>query len=243
MTKPLQDSTALVVGVGGLGGPACLQLGTAGVGRILLVDDGAVELADLTRQPLLGEADVGQRKAAAAARRLAALFPRLRVEGLDQRLDASSAPALLASTDVVADCSGHFATMFLLNDTAVGAGKALVHGAAVGLTAHVLTVIPGSAGCLRCLFEGPPPLGAVLGPARIGLFGPLAGFAGALVGREAVRLLSGEAPAHAGLLLEYEARSARTRTVPVRRRPGCAGCAAVAAPPRPMDLPGPGAPG
>jgi len=243
MTKPLQDSTVLVVGAGGLGAPACLQLATAGVGRIVLCDDGAVEPADLTWQPLLGEADVGRRKAAASARRLAALFPRLRVEGLDQRLDASCASALLASADVVADCSGHFATMFLLNDTAVGAGKALVHGAAVGLTAHVLTVLPGTTGCLRCLFEGPPPPGAALGPARIGVFGPLAGFAGALVGREAIRLLGGEASAHAGLLLEYEARSARTRTVPIRRRPGCTGCAAVSASAPPMNQPGAEEPG
>lgn len=228
MAEPLAGRTAVVIGIGRLGSPACLMLAAAGVGALRLVDDAGVERSHLTGEPLFGEEDCGQRKVAAAARRLGALFPRVRVEALDRRLDAESAPALLAAADVVVDGSGDFATMFAVNDAAVSAGLPLVQGAAVGLTAQLLTVIPGQGGCLRCLFEGPPPPGAVPGRAQAGVFGPLAGFAGALLGGEALRLLGGKPAARAGQLLVYEARNARTRTVPVRRRPGCSGCGALA---------------
>ncbi|HZY16454.1 MAG TPA: ThiF family adenylyltransferase, partial [Ramlibacter sp.] len=43
----LLQSHALVVGAGGLGSPVVLYLGTAGVGRITLVDHDAVDLTNL----------------------------------------------------------------------------------------------------------------------------------------------------------------------------------------------------
>jgi molybdopterin/thiamine biosynthesis adenylyltransferase len=223
----LLEATALVIGAGGLGGPAALVLASAGVGRLLLVDDDAVEISNLNRQPLFTEGDVGQRKVAAAARRLARLFPSVRVEALDRRFDEASAPELAAAAGVIVDGSDNFTTKFLASDAAVAAGVPLVHGGVLRYTAQLLTVVPGATGCLRCLFEGPPPEGSVPSCAEAGVLGALTGFAGALMGAEAVRLLSGAPGSYAGRLLVYEARAARPRTVPVAVREGCAGCGAV----------------
>jgi molybdopterin/thiamine biosynthesis adenylyltransferase len=215
----LHGKTALVIGAGSLGGPAALALASAGDFRIVLVDAATVESADLAGQPIFVEADLGQPRGAAAARRLARLFPRLEVVASSRGFDEGSASELVRSADVVVDASSHFLTMFLANDAAVAAGRALAHGGLLNFTVQLLTVVPGVTGCLRCLFEGPPPPGP-----EAGVLGPLAGFAGSFLGAEAVRLLEGRPGAYAGRLLVHEARSGRSRSVPVKRRPGCAAC-------------------
>jgi molybdopterin/thiamine biosynthesis adenylyltransferase len=224
MSTTLAEKSALVIGAGGLGGPVLLTLASAGVGRLLLVDDDAVETSNLNRQPLFADADIGQRKAAAAARRLARLFPTVKVEAFDRRFDDASALDLTRSADVVVDGSDNFATKFLASDVAVASGRPLVHGGVLRYTIQLLTVLPGKTGCLRCLFEAPPPPGAVPTCADAGVLGPLAGFAGGLMGAEAVRLLSGERGSYAGRLMVYESRGARSRTVPVRLREDCPSC-------------------
>jgi molybdopterin/thiamine biosynthesis adenylyltransferase len=224
MEHPLSDKSVLVIGAGGLGGPALLALGAAGVGRIVLCDDDRVESSNLNRQPIFDEDDLGQRKAVAAGRRLERLYPQLRMEALDQRFDADSGLPLARSVDLLLDGSDNFATKFLANDVALAAGRPLVHGGVLRYTAQLLTVLPGQTGCLRCLFEEPPPPGAVPTCATAGVLGGLAGLAGALMAEEAVRILSGRPGAYAGRMLVFEAREARARQVRIPRRTGCPGC-------------------
>lgn len=222
----LSGKTALVVGAGGLGGPALLVLASGGVGRIVLVEDDVVDTSNLARQPLFDERDVGARKATAAAARLRALFPATAVEARDERFGAAGAVELARAADVIVDGSDNFATKFLASDVAVRTRKPLVHGGVLRTTAQVLTVAPaGLGGCLRCLFEGPPPEGTVPGCAEAGVLGATAAFAGALMGAEALRLLNGERGAYEGRLFTFEAKGARGRLVLVRKRPGCPGCA------------------
>ena len=226
----LSQKSALVIGAGGLGGPALLVLAAGGVGRLLVVDDDAVESSNLNRQPLYREEDLGRRKALVAAARLKALHPDLVVEGLDQRFTAADAERLAGSVDVLLDGSDNFETKFLASDAALRARRPLVHGGVLRTTAQILTIMPGQTGCLRCLFEAPPPPGQVPSCAEAGIVGALAGFAGALMGAEALRLLKGERGAYAGRLYIHEARGARSRLVLVRRRVGCAACAGTLAP-------------
>ena len=220
----LSTRRAVVVGAGGLGGPALLSLAAAGVGRLAVVDGDAVESSNLARQPLFVEADVGRRKAAAAAERLRRLFPSVAVEAVDGRFDAASAAGLLQGADVLVDGSDDFETRFLANDAAVRAGVPLVHGGVLRTTAQLLTVVPGESACLRCLFEAPPPRGEVPACAEAGVLGPLAGFAGALMAAEALRLLRGERGAYVDRMLVYESRAAKGRAVVVHRRPDCTAC-------------------
>jgi molybdopterin-synthase adenylyltransferase len=101
-----------------------------------------------------------------------------------------------------------------------------VHGGVLRTTAQILSVTPdGIGGCLRCLFEGPPPAGSVPSCAEAGIVSGIASFAGTLMAAEALRLLAGERGAYEGRLFTYEARTARGRLVLVRRRAGCPACA------------------
>src|SRR3978361_1805448 len=85
----LMAAHALVIGAGGLGSPVALYLGTAGVGRITIVDGDVVDLTNLQRQIAHDLARSGVPKAESAARSIAAINPALGVTALHERADAN----------------------------------------------------------------------------------------------------------------------------------------------------------
>src|SRR5205823_6659024 len=157
-----QMTTAVILGVGGLGCPAALALAEeAPRVRVILVDPDRVERSNLSRQILFTESDIGEPKAIVAARRLAALVPQVRAEPRVAAFRPGTAADLLTGCDIVLDGTDDFETRFAVNDAACAARIPLVHGAVLGWRGQILTVLPGHRSCLRCLFEGPPPAGAV----------------------------------------------------------------------------------
>jgi molybdopterin/thiamine biosynthesis adenylyltransferase len=213
--------TAVILGVGGLGCPAALALAESGLPlRLVLVDHDRVERSNLARQILFSDADVGQPKAEVAARRL-------RATARVARFDPTTADDLLEGCDVLLDGTDDFATRFHANDAAVARGVPLVHGAALGWTGQLATILPGRTACLRCLFEGPPPPGALPTCAEAGVLAPLCGLVGAAMARAAIAVLFSEAP-EAGVLHRWDALRGTHRPLPLRRDPSCAACARVA---------------
>jgi adenylyltransferase/sulfurtransferase len=233
MSRPLR---AVVLGAGGLGCPVALALceGAAARGLALalrLVDDDRVERSNLSRQVLFRERDVGRLKVEAACERLRALAgtPQVSLEPVEARFDERTASSLLAGADVLLDGTDSFATRFLANDRALALGVPLVHGAVLQWTGQLLTVLPGGP-CLRCLFEGPPPDGAVPACSQAGVASPLCGLVGAEMAAEALRLLCGEPALAAGRLRRWESLRARVRAVGIPRDPACPACRPVQEP-------------
>ena len=64
---------ALVIGAGGLGSPVALYLGTAGLGRITVVDHDHVDITNLQRQIAHNLSRVGLHKAESVKQSVAAL--------------------------------------------------------------------------------------------------------------------------------------------------------------------------
>jgi molybdopterin/thiamine biosynthesis adenylyltransferase len=221
-----QDASGgvLIIGAGGLGCPAAFALAAAGVRHLGVVDDDRVDVSNLHRQILHGDADVGDLKVESLARALARRFPEVRVTTHATRFDAESAIALVSAYDVVIDGSDNFATKFVANDACVLARRPLVHGAAVGTGGQLLTVPAGGRPCYRCLFEEPPPPGVGPSCAEAGVMGPVPGVIGALQGAEAARLLRGEKAAFTGRLVQYDSLGMAVRTVRYNANPTCAVC-------------------
>ena len=229
----------MILGAGGLGCPAALALAEAAQARglplrLVLVDDDRVERSNLARQILFREQDVGSFKSPTAAARLRELGGEgrapLAVEHLVERFTAANASRILAGADVLLDGTDNFETRFAANDAALEAGVPLVHGAALGFTGQLLTILPGRSACLRCLFEGPPPPDALPTCAEAGVAAPLCGVVGASMAEEAMLLLTGRPPRAASLLFTWtgHAGSERRVAVPVDRSCRCAGRAAQA---------------
>jgi hypothetical protein len=85
----------LVLGVGGTGGAAAQILVASGVGRLHAVDPDVVELSNLNRQLIYGEADIGRPKADAAVDALRALNSDVTVTGERREIRGPDALAAL----------------------------------------------------------------------------------------------------------------------------------------------------
>ena len=117
--EKLLASHALVIGAGGLGSPVALYLGSAGVGRITIVDNDVVDATNLQRQIVHSLATVGINKALSARQSITAINPDVQVTCVTQRADAALLAQLVATADVVLDCCDNFATRHAINAACV----------------------------------------------------------------------------------------------------------------------------
>lgn len=221
----LLRSHALVVGAGGLGSPAAMYLGTAGVGRITLVDPDTVDLTNLQRQIAHTQARVGLPKVQSARETLQAFNPGLRIEALQQRADAAFLAQALADVDVVLDCSDNFATRHAVNAACVAHRVPLVSGAAIGFDGQISVYDTRSAEhpCYACLFP-PDATFEEVRCATMGVFAPLVGIIGTMQAAEALKLLTGVGPSLAGRLLMLDARSMHWDEIRLPRQSHCPVC-------------------
>lgn len=229
----LAGARVLVVGVGGLGCPAALALARAGVGTIGLVDDDVVDLANLHRQILFEDADVGRSKIAAATQALLRLAGDVKVEAHETRLLPHNAVALVAGYDVIVEGSDNFATKFLAADACALAQRPIVHGAAVRWHGTALAVGPKGRPCYRCLFEDVP-LADAPNCAEAGVVGPMVGVVGAAQADLALSVLAGEDVA--GELFTFDGRTLASRRHRVASRATCVLCGSGAGLSRLVDI-------
>jgi molybdopterin-synthase adenylyltransferase len=223
----LLASHALIIGAGGLGSPVALYLGTAGVGRITIVDDDVVDVTNLQRQIAHNLATVGMPKAQSARQSIAALNPEVQVHAITQRADAALLAQLVAKADVVLDCSDNFATRHAINAACVQLRKPLVSGAAIRMDGQIAVYDSrqADAPCYACVF---PPDAALEETrcATMGVLAPLVGIIGSMQAAQALKLLAGMGGNLVGRLQMLDARSMTWTELRLPRNPACPVCAA-----------------
>lgn len=218
--QALKRARVLVVGAGGLGAPLLQYLAAAGIGHIGIVDDDVVSLSNLQRQTLYGTADIGARKAVAAAGFIKRLNPHVAVEEHVTRIDPHNARALIAFYDVVAEGSDNFATRYAVSDACFLERKPLVTAALGRFDGSLTTIRAHETGpdgrpnpTYRCLFPQEPPPGAVAPCAEAGVLGALAGVLGSLMALEVIRAVTGFGEPLVRKLLLVDAMTMRFETL------------------------------
>ncbi|WP_458527423.1 HesA/MoeB/ThiF family protein [Onishia taeanensis] len=222
----LLASHALVIGAGGLGSPVALYLAAAGVGRLTLADDDAVELSNLQRQIAHGEADLGRAKAESARDAALALNPSCQIAAVTERLEGAALARAVEAADVVLDCTDRFASRYAINAACRAAGRPLISGAAIRFGGQLAVFDPRAPDgpCYACLYPpGAPGEDEELRCAENGVVAPLVGLIGSFQALEAVKLLSGAGRAHQGLST-FDGLTGEWRHFRVPRDPACPVC-------------------
>lgn len=220
--EKLKAARVLVVGTGGLGSPSALYLAASGIGTLGLVDCDTVDVTNLQRQVLFDTSDVGRPKTTAAAERLQALNPDLKLVVHAVELNAANVLGIISDYDVVLDGTDRVGTRYIVNDACVLLRKPLVSAAIHRFEGQAMTYVPGKGPCYRCLF--PEPSTEIPNCATAGVLGVLPGVLGTLQATEAIKLVLGIGEPLTGRLLTYDALDLSFREFSFKRRADCAVC-------------------
>lgn len=217
---------AVIIGAGGLGSPAALFLGAAGVGRITVIDDDTVDLTNLQRQIAHTTERVGSPKVESIRAAVHAINPDVRITALQQRADDELLDQLLPTATVVLDCCDNYRTRHLVNAACVRHRIPLVAAAALRFDAQLMVVDPRDeqAPCYACVF---PPEAHFEEEqcSTMGVFAPLVGTMGSLQAAQALQLISGCGQPATGRLMMFDIRRMDWSSMHVTKMAHCPVCA------------------
>lgn len=211
----LAAAHVLIVGCGGLGGPAAAYLAGAGVGTLTLVDGDEVSVSNLHRQVFFRTGDAGP-KARLLAQHCQQLNPGTRVRAHETYLGAANVKTLVTAATIVLDCTDDAATKHLLNDACVLLQTPLVYAAAQIFEGY-LALFPNqpNGAHLRDVFPEPDP--SLPDCATTGVLSTAVGTVALMQANAALCFLLGIGEPPIDTLLTYNALTNRQHRLKIRK--------------------------
>jgi adenylyltransferase/sulfurtransferase len=220
--RKLAAASIAVIGAGGIGSAVIPALAGAGVGRLTIVDDDVIELANLHRQPLFRERDAGHAKAELAIQFVKRLNRHVEVSQVQDRIGTDNAPQLLGGHNLVIDGSDNFATRLAVSDACVGLGIPLLSAAAVQFQGQV-GLFRGQP-CYRCFVGDAFDADDCDNCAELGVLGALTATVGSFAALLAINAIVGIGEDQAGKLHLFDGEKLDWRTIRIPADPGCRAC-------------------
>lgn len=221
--EKLKASRALIVGLGGLGCAASQYLAGAGVGHLTLVDFDRVSLSNLQRQILHTDSNIGQLKVESARQRLAQINPLIEIHNIDQQLNQEAWNDLVATYDVVLDCTDNVTVRNQLNQACFNAKVPLISGSAIRFEGQVsLFTYQENEPCYHCLSRlfGENVLSCV----EAGVIAPIVGVIGSLQALETIKVLLNIGQGLSGKLLMIDGLHFSIREMKLPKQADCPVC-------------------
>ena len=150
--KTLADSSVLIAGVGGLGCTVAEILTRAGIGKLILIDNGIITASNLNRQILFDISDIGKRKVDVAKKKLHTINPKLKVLTIQKDITDLNQAHLPHFTGI-ADCLDNFTARFEL-EKLMQPEHFLVHGGVQNDFGQITTMKTGVTQTLKKIYPG-----------------------------------------------------------------------------------------
>ncbi len=214
----LKRAKVLIVGAGGLGCPAALNLALAGVGQIRICDSDIVEMSNLNRQFLHTEQSVGTNKVNSAQEALSSINPEVTVKPILDKITDNNVDSIVGDAEVILDCLDNFSGRRALNLCAIRKGIPMVHGAIWGLEGRVTFLHPPATPCLTCIFPKAP------FQDQFPVLGAVSCTIGSLQALEAIKYLTNVGTLLSGRMLILDGSTMKCQELEVLKDPQCPAC-------------------
>jgi len=218
------NAKVLCIGTGGLGSPLSLYLAAAGVGTLGLIDFDVVDLSNLQRQVVHGEANLDKLKVDSAKERLADINSSIDIKTYNTPLSSENAMEIFKDYDIIVDGTDNFPTRYLANDACVLLGKPYIYGCILRFDGQASVFDAKEGPCYRCLYPEPPPPGLVPSCAEGGVLGVLPGLVGLIQATETLKIILGKGDTLVGRLLLFDALGMKFKEMKLRKDKDCPIC-------------------
>jgi molybdopterin/thiamine biosynthesis adenylyltransferase len=216
----LKNSSALIAGVGGLGGTAALYLAAAGIARLVLAHAGTVTLSNMNRQILMRNR-IGESRVVEAKKTIQEMNPDVLIEIFDERITDQSAARLIDTAQIALSARPNFEERRILNKACIEKGIPMIEAAMNGMEGYIFNVIPRVGSCVHCVYPEDDPSWKELG---FPVLGAVSGMLGCIMALETIKLLTGYGKPLLSEMLVYNTIDMDFRKVKIPRNEECPVC-------------------
>lgn len=219
--KRLKSSTALVAGIGGLGGTAALYLAVAGIGRMVFAHYGNVTVSNMNRQILMKDDGIGKPRVLQAKKTIKGINPDVRIDLYNERITLENSEKLLGGVHIALSARPNFEERRILNQVCVEKGIPMVEAAMNGMEGYIFNVIPRVASCIHCVYPEDDPAWEEMG---FPVLGAVSGMLGCMMAVEAIKLLTGYGRPLLSQMLVFNAIDMEFKKVHIPKNDRCEVC-------------------
>ena len=220
--RKLKEAKIAIVGAGGIGSAIIPALAGAGIGQLTIIDDGMVEAANLHRQPIYRERDLGYSKADLALQFVQRLNHFVKAQPVQARIDAGNAGDLLAGHRLVIDGSDNFATRLAVSDACVALDTPLLSAAAIQLQGQVGLFLRQP--CYRCFVGDAFDSDDCDSCAEQGVLAAVPAAVGSFAAMLALNSISGVGDSQFGQVHLFDGEKLTWRAMRIPADPACRAC-------------------
>jgi molybdopterin/thiamine biosynthesis adenylyltransferase len=219
--RKLKNATALVAGIGGLGGTASVYLAVAGIGKMKFTHYGNLTLSNMNRQILMQDDWIGKSRVIQAKDSIGKINPEVEIEIYNERTTRNNVDMLLAGVQIALSARPNFHERRILNAACVSNNIPMVEAAMNGMEGYLFNVVPGHTPCLECLYPEDDPRWEELG---FPVLGAVSGMLGCIMALEAIKLLTGFGKPLISQMLAFNATDMEFKKFRIRKDSECRTC-------------------
>ncbi len=219
--KRLKASTALIAGIGGLGGTAAIYLAVAGIGKMIFAHYGNLTISNMNRQILMKHDWIGKSRVVQGKKTIEEINPDVEVEIYDERTSEDNVDKLLNGVQIAISARPNFHERRILNNACVRQGIPMIEAAMNGMEGYLFNIIPGITPCLNCIYPEDNPEWEEFG---FPVLGAVSGLLGCLMSIEAIKILTGYKKPLLNKLLYFDAGGMEFKEFKAYKREDCIIC-------------------